>query len=77
MVEVLKAPENDRFQVIAEHDAEDFVFDRNFFGIERSRAVFDWWSSQSALFMRAWSGLAVIFGLFVIYALTPRRQAAA
>jgi uncharacterized membrane protein len=48
-----------------------------FFGVERSHAVFDWWSSQSALFMRAWSGLAVLFGLFVIYALTPRRQAAA
>jgi 4-oxalocrotonate tautomerase len=26
MVDILKAPENDRFQVIAEHDAEDFVF---------------------------------------------------
>jgi hypothetical protein len=48
-----------------------------FFGVERSQAVFDWWSSQSVLFMRAWSGLAVICGLFVIYALTPRRQAAA
>jgi 4-oxalocrotonate tautomerase len=39
MVEVLKAPENDRFQVIAEHDADDFVFDRTFFGIERSDDV--------------------------------------
>ena len=27
MVEVLKAPENDRFQVIAQHAATDFVFD--------------------------------------------------
>jgi hypothetical protein len=48
-----------------------------FFGVERSQAVFDWWSSQSALFMRAWSGLAVICGLFVIYALTPGRRSAA
>jgi 4-oxalocrotonate tautomerase len=39
MVEVLKAPENDRFQVIAEHDADDFVFDRTFFGIDRSDDV--------------------------------------
>ncbi len=39
MVEILKAPENDRFQVIAEHDADDFVFDRTFFGIERSDDV--------------------------------------
>jgi 4-oxalocrotonate tautomerase len=36
MVEVLKAPENDRFQVIAQHAAADFVFDPHFFGIERS-----------------------------------------
>ncbi len=36
MVEVLKAPENDRFQVIAQHAATDFVFDPHFFGIERS-----------------------------------------
>ena len=39
MVEILKAPENDRFQVIAEHDADDFIFDRSFFGIERSDDV--------------------------------------
>ena len=37
MVEVLKAPENDRFQVIAEHEPEDFVFDPSFFDIERTR----------------------------------------
>jgi phenylpyruvate tautomerase PptA (4-oxalocrotonate tautomerase family) len=39
MVEILKAPENDRFQVIAEHDAADFIFDPSFFGIERSPDV--------------------------------------
>lgn len=48
-----------------------------FFGVERARAVFDWWSLQTPLFMRASAALAVVFGLFVIYALTPRRQAAA
>lgn len=36
MVEVLKAPEGDRFQVIAQHAATDFVFDPHFLGIERS-----------------------------------------
>ena len=36
MVETLKAPENDRFQVIAEHAESDFIFDPHFFGIERS-----------------------------------------
>jgi phenylpyruvate tautomerase PptA (4-oxalocrotonate tautomerase family) len=36
MVEVLKVPENDRFQVIAEHAAEDFHFDPSYLGIYRS-----------------------------------------
>jgi phenylpyruvate tautomerase PptA (4-oxalocrotonate tautomerase family) len=36
MVSVLKAPAGDRFQVIAEHDATDFVFDPEFLGIHRS-----------------------------------------
>jgi hypothetical protein len=39
MVEILKAPENDRFQIIAEHEADDFVYDPNFFGIDRSTDV--------------------------------------
>lgn len=29
-------PKDDRFQVIAEHDAENFVFDRNYLGIRRT-----------------------------------------
>ena len=33
MVEILKAPEGDRFQVINEHDAENFFYDPTFFGI--------------------------------------------
>ena len=36
MVDILKAPKDDRFQVIAEHQASDFIFDPHFFGIERS-----------------------------------------
>jgi 4-oxalocrotonate tautomerase len=36
MVDILKAPKDDRFQVIAEHAATDFIFDPHFFGIERS-----------------------------------------
>jgi Tautomerase enzyme len=32
MVEILNAPENDRFQVINEHDADNFVYDPTFFG---------------------------------------------
>jgi 4-oxalocrotonate tautomerase len=36
MVEILKAPPGDRFQVISEHEATDFHYDPSFFGIERS-----------------------------------------
>src|SRR5271165_359983 len=36
VVEFLKAPNDDRFQVIAEHDENDFVYDPTFFGIQRS-----------------------------------------
>jgi phenylpyruvate tautomerase PptA (4-oxalocrotonate tautomerase family) len=39
MVEILKAPENDRFQVIAEHEPDNFIYDPSFFGIERSSDV--------------------------------------
>jgi phenylpyruvate tautomerase PptA (4-oxalocrotonate tautomerase family) len=31
MVEILKAPKNDRFQVIAEHDESNFIYDPTFF----------------------------------------------
>ena len=37
MVESLGVPERDRFQLITEHDPEDFVFDREYLGIARSR----------------------------------------
>jgi 4-oxalocrotonate tautomerase len=36
MVDILKAPKDDRFQVISEHDASDFIFDPHFLGIKRS-----------------------------------------
>lgn len=39
MVEILKAPEGDRFQVIAEHEPENFVYDPSFFGIDRTADV--------------------------------------
>jgi phenylpyruvate tautomerase PptA (4-oxalocrotonate tautomerase family) len=40
LVEVLKAPKDDRFQVITEHPTQDFIFDPSFLGhseIERLR----------------------------------------
>ena len=36
MLETLKAPKDDRFQVITEHHAEDFVFDPSYLGVMRS-----------------------------------------
>jgi phenylpyruvate tautomerase PptA (4-oxalocrotonate tautomerase family) len=36
IVEVLKAPEGDRFMIIGEHAPENFVFDPNFLGIKRT-----------------------------------------
>lgn len=36
MVDALAVPADDRFQVIAEHAAADFVVDRNYLGIQRS-----------------------------------------
>ena len=47
-----------------------------FFGVERARAMVDWWSAQGLIFMRGWAALAVIFGFFIIYAVAPRRVAA-
>ena len=38
MVDLLKAPKDDRFQIITEHDEDNFIFDPHFFGIERSKA---------------------------------------
>ena len=37
MVEILKAPKDDRFQVITEHDGANFVYDPHFFGVDRSK----------------------------------------
>jgi uncharacterized membrane protein YoaT (DUF817 family) len=45
-----------------------------FFGVERIRMIVEWWSAQSIAFMRTWVSLAVIFGLFIIYVVTPRRR---
>ena len=47
-----------------------------FLGVERSRAVFDWWSTQGSLFTRAWPMAAVGFGVFIAYATSPRGSGA-
>jgi 4-oxalocrotonate tautomerase len=37
MLETLKAPKDDRFQIIAEHPGDDFVVDPDYLGIQRSK----------------------------------------
>ncbi len=37
MVEVLKAPKDDRFQIISEHMASTLIIDPTYLGIERSK----------------------------------------
>jgi 4-oxalocrotonate tautomerase len=36
MVETLAAPEQDRFQIITEHDADGLIYDPSYLGIQRS-----------------------------------------
>ena len=36
MVEILKAPAGDRFQVVSEHRAVNFIYDPEFLGIQRT-----------------------------------------
>lgn len=37
MVAILHVPEGDRFQVITEHPAQNFIFDADYLGIHRSK----------------------------------------
>jgi hypothetical protein len=48
-----------------------------FIGIERAQAILDWWVGQGLAFTRAWAGLAVFFGFFIVYVVaSPRRVVA-
>jgi 4-oxalocrotonate tautomerase len=37
MISTLNVPQNDRFQIIAEHDSADLIIDPTYLGIQRSR----------------------------------------
>ena len=37
LVDTIDVPSKDRFQLLTEHDPEDFVYDREYLGIARSR----------------------------------------
>ena len=45
-------------------------------GVERSRALFEWWVSQGEGLMRAAAGIVMLIGASLIYALLPRRLSA-
>jgi 4-oxalocrotonate tautomerase len=36
MRETIQVPENDRFEIVTEHDRANFIYDRHYLGIERS-----------------------------------------
>ena len=45
-----------------------------FFGVERSEALLNWFSSQGPTFVRVIATLAIAFGAFVVYVVRPRRH---
>ena len=48
-----------------------------FLRVEHSRAILDWWSNQGSSFMRFCLVGPIAVGLFIVYALTSPRHAAA
>lgn len=42
-----------------------------FMGVDRFRALIEWWTKLSSLAMRAWCLLAVGFGAIILWALLP------
>jgi hypothetical protein len=47
-----------------------------FFGVERSEALLNWFSMRGPAFVRVMALLAIAFGAFVVYVVSPRRQPA-
>jgi hypothetical protein len=47
-----------------------------FFGVERSRAVMDWWAAQGPGLMRLLAALIVALGCFIAYVVSGQRRAA-
>lgn len=45
-----------------------------FFGVERSRAMLDWWAAQGAAMTQLVSSVAVCLGLFILYTLSTSRS---
>ena len=43
-----------------------------FIGIEKTRAMFDWWTSQGSSLGRAWPVLAIALGGYIAWVVTSR-----
>lgn len=43
-------------------------------GVDRARAVLDWWAGLGAVGMRLLPALAFLFGITVVWAVRPRRR---
>ena len=41
-------------------------------GVERARMIVAWWATQGSALLRVWAGVALVFGLFLAYAVAPR-----
>jgi hypothetical protein len=44
------------------------------FGVERARAVFEWWAGQPGIVMRTWGAIVVLLGAFVAYSVGAGRR---
>jgi hypothetical protein len=41
-----------------------------FIGIEKPRAIFEWWTSQGSAMARVWPAIAIVFGGFIAWVVT-------
>lgn len=44
-----------------------------FLGAQRAQAILAWWSNLGPAYIRLWAGLALALGVFLAYAVAPRR----
>lgn len=42
-------------------------------GVDRARVIVEWWTAQGPTFLRVWASFALVLGLFLAYAVAPRR----
>jgi len=47
-----------------------------FIGVDRERAILDWWAGNGSLFLRLSLSVAIVIGALILYAVNPRRRVA-